>query len=262
MCAWPSMVTPLEEAFSPESIDPRWSRIAVGAAEVQLDGRLRLLLRSAQTGGLALAQLDDYLIRPRQRYLWAPPLVVELRARFSHPGGHFLGTAGFGLWNNPAPLWSTGMEIRPNWIWFYYASPQSTLSLLPGPPHGFKAAAVCGGSGGRLAMTVNTALLKVPALCRRLGRNRLPALEMTLPNELMADWHDYRLAWLPGHVCFQVDGISVLETQYAPPGPLAFVAWVDNNYAAIDGRGALQVGHLAIEQPQWLELERLSLARP
>ncbi len=258
----PSMVSPLREVLTPDAISPRWSRIAVGRAEVRLDGGLRLLLHGATEGHLALAQLDDYIPRSRRDYPWRPPLVVEARARFSHPGGEFAGMAGLGLWNNPAPLWGTRMEVRPNWVWFYYASPHSTLSLMPGPPHGFKAAVVYGRQGSPLAMTVCEALLKAPVLGKRLRGSRLPALEMTLDKDLMADWHTYRIAWLPGQVAFQVDGYTVLETRHAPQGPLAFVAWVDNNYAALDAWGEVQLGHLAIDRPQWLELEYLSLAGP
>ncbi len=253
---------PPATSSTPEAFDPHWAQVAIGRSRVEMANGLRLLLEEASTGQLALAQLDDYVARPRERYLWRPPLVLETRARFSHPGGELQGTAGFGFWNNPAPLWGTRLEASPRWLWFYYASPASTLSLLPGPPNGFKAAVVHGGKAGGLAMTLFQALLKAPATGRRLAGTRLPAVEMTLNGDLMATWHTYRIAWLPSRIAFQVDGQAVLETGRVPPGPLAFVAWIDNNYAALDERGEMQLGHLAIGRPQWLELEYLSIRQP
>ncbi len=261
MATMRSLANPLYEHFAAGSLDHHWTRLAIGRSRVDLGGGLRLAIDEAREGQLALAQLDDHIARPRAGYLWQPPLVMEARARFC-PGDGFLGTAGFGFWNNPAPLWATRFEASPHWLWFYYASEQSTLSYLPGPPHGFKAAAVSGGRGGTLAMTLFAPLLKAPLAGPRLGRTRLPADEMTLDRGLMGAWHTYRIAWLADRVAFQVDGTRVLETAHVAAGPLAFVAWADNAYAAPDARGEMQLGHLAVSQPQWLELEYLSIARP
>lgn len=262
MCALPSMVPSVREPLTPEAIGAHWSRTSIGRAQVELDGGLRLRVYEAAAGRLSLAQFDDCTCRPREGYLWTPPLLMEARACFSHPGGEFAGTAGFGFWNNPAPFWSTRVETAPRWVWFYYASPDSTFSLMPGPPHGFKAAVVHGGKAGRPATGLLGALLKAPPGVKAGAATPLPTVEMTLAPELMAGWHTYRIAWLPDRIVFQVDGLPVLETRHVPAGPLAFVAWIDNNYAAFDAWGRMGSGQLAIDRPQWLALEALSFARP
>ena len=43
-----------------------------------------------------------------------------------------------------------------------------------------------------------------------------------------------------------------------PPGPLGFVAWIDNQYAVATPRGELRFGALTCG-PQWLELASLSI---
>ena len=103
-----ALVEGLRERLAPGEMSPRWVQLAVGRARVEWGERLRLVLSEARAGQLALAQVDDGTARPRGRYLWRPPLVLEARVRFSHAAGELLGTAGFGLWNNPAPLWSAG----------------------------------------------------------------------------------------------------------------------------------------------------------
>ena len=228
------MIEGVREGFAPAEISVRWAQLAIGRARVERGERLRLVLEEARAGHLALALVDDGLPRPRERYLWRPPLVLEARVRFSHPAGELLGTAGFGLWNNPAPLWSACPQASPQWLWFCYASP---------PAAGLRAAVTGGSEPGPLAWLWP-------------GRKGQPALEAPLAGELMAGWHDYRIAWLPHRVLCQVDGRRALETVHSPPGPLSLVAWVGNDWM---GRTA-PLGHLAIERPQWLEVEYLAVA--
>lgn len=252
----------VHETFNPDSLDPHWTQVASGHGRVGLEGRLRLAIEQAPPGQPALAQLDDYVCRPRAGYRWAPPLIMETRVRFSHAGGEFLGTAGFGFWNNPAPLWGTGFEAVPRWAWFYYASPESVLALTPGPPHGFKAAMACGGQVNALAAALCMALLKAPGGGRPHKVSRVPAVEMALDRNIMAGWHTYCIAWLPDRISFRVDGWPVLESGHALAGPLAFVAWVDNNVIALNPAGKPDTGHLGIDRPQWLEMEYLTITKP
>jgi len=220
------LVEGVQERFAPGEMSPRWVQLAVGRARVELGERLRLVVSEARAGQLTLAQIDDGTARPRERYLWRPPLIVEARLRFSHPAGRLLGTAGFGLWNNPAPLWSARMEESPRWLWFCYAS----------------------GQGEGLQAAVATPGLS--SLWRPSARERQAPVRAALD-----EWHSYRLAWLASRALCQVDGRTVLETTPAPAPPLALVAWMGN-----DRLGGAGSEHLAIVEPQWMEIEAITLA--
>ena len=101
--------------------------------------RLRLPPTSSQV--YSDAQLDDYQGRPRRAFPWRPPLTLTFRARFSHPAGALIGTAGFGLWNNPYPNAVNRLPALPRAAWFFYASPPSNMALAAGAPgQGWKAA--------------------------------------------------------------------------------------------------------------------------
>jgi len=51
----------------------------------------------------------------------------------------------------------------------------------------------------------------------------------------------------------------VLQTDRAPRGPMCFVAWVDNRLTVVTPTGNFQFGLFEVDQPQWLEIEGLSL---
>ncbi|NMC48531.1 MAG: hypothetical protein GYA47_03735, partial [Desulfovibrio sp.] len=142
---------------------------------------------------------------------WQPPLLLQARLRFSHPAGQFAGTAGLGFWS--------GHSRRPQWLWFYYASPPAVFSLLPGPPHGLKASALAA-KGGELAATAVVPLLKAPP---GMVARPAPASEMTLNGRLLTGWHTYRIAWLANEALFQ-DNIDIVTksirqaSRDRPPG--------------------------------------------
>jgi hypothetical protein len=72
------------------------------------------------------------------------------------------------------------------------------------------------------------------------------------------DWHDYLVEWRQGQVCFLVDGVLVLQVSNPPPGPLGFVAWIDNQYAIATPQGSLRFGTLT-SSAEWLEIDWLRI---
>jgi hypothetical protein len=83
---------------------------------------------------------------------------------------------------------------------------------------------------------------------------RQDAVEMEIDP---AAWHTYVLEWQERGVSFRVDGQEVLNTPIAPIGPLGFVLWIDNQYAAFTPEGELKFGSLANARDTWLEVELL-----
>jgi hypothetical protein len=229
------------------------------------DSLLRLALPGAQAGGYSDAQIDDYTGLPRSRSPWRPPLRLEVRARISHRIADLRGTAGFGFWN--APLTAAGGVLRlPESVWFFAASPPSNMALVPGSPGwGWKAQVVHAQRLGALAAGIPT--LGAVALARLSGRERMAAHwihRLTGAHEtvLAADvteWHDYALEWRREEARFWVDGALVLVAPGPPPGPLGFVAWIDNQYALATPRGTLRFGTLD-SNPQWLALDWLRIS--
>jgi hypothetical protein len=250
----------VQDEFLGESRNAHWNRLAAGSAWVEESFGLRLSLREAPSSKLSVAQIDDYINRPRSDYLWLPPKIFRLKARVSHPAGELLGTAGFGFWNNMAPLWGTHMEVNPNWIWYYYASPQSTISLTNGIANGWKASAVYGGKGGERSMAAANTFMKIPLLGRLLTGVRMPAKEKSLADWDFTQWHEFEIHWLPESIHFRIDGEEVLAARVKVSVPLAFVAWIDNNYATVKPNGEFEVGYLAVGQEQSLMIQSLEIA--
>ena len=74
------------------------------------------------------------------------------------------------------------------------------------------------------------------------------------------DWRDYELTWRSEGVTFAVDGAPLGRVDDAPPGPLGFVAWMDNQWAALRPDGRAAGGYLAVAKKQWLEIARIEIA--
>jgi hypothetical protein len=74
----------------------------------------------------------------------------------------------------------------------------------------------------------------------------------------MDEWHSYHLEWQKEGAIFYIDEHEVFRTQYAPRGPLGFVAWVDNQYMVATPQGRFSSGLIATEK-QWLEIESLDV---
>jgi hypothetical protein len=212
------------DTFDGETRSLHWNRLARGAAWTAENGGLKLTIHGAQSGALSVAQIDDYLHLPRQGYYWQPPVRFKTRLRVSHPSGVLLGTAGVGFWNNPMPLWGTRMEVKPNWVWFYYASPHSTIALTDGPTSGWKASIVNAGQGGETMLALSDRLMRLPGLGPALSGMRLPAQENSLDEIDFTVWRDLTIEWLEDEITFWVDGVVVLHAHLHLHVPQAFVA--------------------------------------
>jgi hypothetical protein len=251
-------VRPVEDHFDPRPL-PYWVRLIMGYGEIEREpGILRLILEPGPAALISDAQIHDYAGR---NWRWRPPLALTVRARFSHPAPHFMGTAGFGFWNDPFTL-SGEVTAPPNNAWFFYASPPSAMELVPGVPGwGWKAAVLDGGRLSGPAMGLAKVLLRFPLLLRPLGRMaraRARAAEAIIPHELTG-WHSYELRWREDGCTFTVDGVGLLATPYAPAPPLGFVAWVDNQYGVATPDGNITFGRVELAQRQWLELAAVEI---
>ncbi len=184
------------------------------------------------------------------------------------------GTWGFGFWNDPFGMaLLSGAEpahlpTLPNTAWFFIASPPNYLSLRDDLP-----------ADGALAATFRSprlpALLFAPAalglpllmarpaarLMRKTARRFVKQDAVRLPLRL-TDWHTYAIELSPERAIFLVDGAKMLETSVVPLGPLGFVLWIDNQYAAFRPDGRLGFGSLETLQPAWIEISGLVLDNP
>ncbi|HEY7835477.1 MAG TPA: hypothetical protein VIG30_18015 [Ktedonobacterales bacterium] len=270
----------LDEDFTGGELGARWTRTQPNGGTLTCAGSvLRLALPDGATAGrYGDAQIDDYGRLPRQRFPWRPPLRLEVRARASHPqhpptgGGDVAGmeptlrgTAGFGFWNYPFSLTGTPLAL-PEAVWFFYASPPSNMALVPGVAGwGWKAQVIHARRWGAVAAGVPA--LAALGWARATGRERAAgrwlrrvsgAAEAHLAPDLTA-WHDYTLDWRRIEARFAVDGREVLVAPRPPPGPLGFVAWIDNQYAVATPRGVLRFGTLDCG-PQWLDLDLVRIS--
>ncbi len=248
---------------------PEWTLYSVGRGRVErVPGVLRLATEDAPEGVLADAQLDDYHGRTRAGLRWRPPLRLEVRARWSHPRHGLRGTTGFGFWNDPVDGRGR-FAAAPSWLWFFHASPPSCLRLGDGrgTGDGFVAGAMRGRTVGRVALLAGNLALRTPGLARlaaRLGERQMRAGDVVLPAETDLDlrtWHDYALTWDEAGARFAIDGaeVAVLPSEALPAGPLGFVAWIDNNWAALGEDGSYRAGRLAAPGLQWLDLARVEI---
>jgi hypothetical protein len=273
----------LDEDFDVAELDPRWTRFCPGGGTLTCaDSILRLAFPAAQSGRYTDAQIDDYGDRPRLAFPWRPPLRLEVRARTSHPQHvpaaaarptsvadpaptpTLRGTTGFGFWNYPFSVKGAVLTL-PEAVWFFYASPPANMALVPGVPGcGWKAQVVHAHRWGAVGAAIPTLAAVVGA--RLTGRDgaaarwvhRLSAAaeaHLALP---LTDWHAYALEWRPEAARFWVDGQEALVAPHPPPGPLGFVAWIDNQFAIATPRGGFGFGTLDAG-PQWLELAHVRI---
>ncbi len=256
-------------------LDPHWTATCLGGGQLSFEpSRLRLELLAARQGTYADAQIDDYHGRARRDFPWRPPLLMQVRARFSHPAaspassvadeGVLQGTAGFGFWNYPFSLQGDVLML-PEAVWFFYASPPSNMALVPGlPGWGWKAQVVHAQRAGFLAAVAPTALASLWGHLTNEWRyaarwlQRLSGAQEQVLAVEMTQWHTYTLEWLPTQVRFLVDEQEVLRTSSPPLRPLGFVAWLDNQYAVATPRGRLGFGTISTTR-QWLELDSVRI---
>ena len=226
---------------------------------------------AGEKGRYRLAQLDDYGAHPRRDFPWEAPLHLRLQARASSPD--IPGTWGFGLWNNPFGMAIfTGTEVLrlptlPNAAWFFFASPPNYLSLRDDlPAQGSLAAAFRSLRLPGVLLALGAPALPLLALppaarlLRRLARRIVRQSAALMKHEVTA-WHAYSLVWEHDRVVHAVDEETVCDTPWAPLGPLGFVLWIDNQYAALPPSGRPGMGTLANPELAWIEIEGLTVTR-
>jgi len=259
----------IQETFT-SPLDPRWKQFLKGSGALEpTASMLRFVVDGASQDHYSDAQIDDYQGLARRRFVRQPPLRLSVRARFSHPSGMLLGTAGFGFWNDPFFMTGARWPALPRAIWFFYASPPSNMKLaLDAPGRGWKAASIDAARPSALLL----APLALPAVllmnARPLYRAFWPPIQRALNIKeaaLSADmtaWQTYSLDWGLRRTRFYVDSGSgpelVLEAP-SPRGPLGFVMWLDNQYMIVTPQGRLRWGLLAVQQRQWLEVDHLAI---
>jgi hypothetical protein len=246
---------------------PEWKRwVLPGSAIEQGDGVWRFANDPIPAGRYTDAQIDDTQGLRRRAFRWKPPVRLTVRARFSHPAGELIGTAGFGFWNDPFLMTGSRLPALPQAAWFFYASPPSEMPLaLDVPGRGWKAATI---DAIRLPffLLAPTAPLAVPlmnirAMYRALwpvGQRAIGVSEALIDVE-MTGWHIYELEWAARQINFQVDGQPVLACDTSPGGPLGFVLWIDNQAMIATPQGRFGWRALEVRQRQWLEVGGLQI---
>jgi hypothetical protein len=243
--------------------------LEIGGGQIVRQPRLLLRLPPIR-GGYSDAQLDDYRDLQRRSFPWRPPVELDVRAR-AHPAAP-AGTLGFGFWNDPftLSLGQGGAERRlpaaPQALWFFYGSEPNDFAF----PGGIR------GGGWRASSLRSRAvpgwLLAAPALAAfvlsYLPGIRRPVMRSALRQVRAAEhllaldldsWHRYRLLWQGAQATFFVDDEPVLMAERPSPGPLGFVAWIDNQYAVATPEDGFRFGVLTTEAEQRLELDGLTI---
>ena len=251
----------------------RWNVIETGGARVyRAESDLRLTLLDNPGDRYQNAQIDDCSSLGPRAFLWRPPLTMTVVARTSHPAAtpghlhplHLGGTAGFGFWNVPLTLGGGGVRL-PDAVWFFYASPSSRMELVPGlPGYGWKAQCVHSHRWDALALGIP--YVGAAAWARVTGRRtaaahliqRIAGAQEVPLHVSMDDWHTYTILYSVHAADFFVDGSPVLTVRNPPPGPLGFVAWIDNQYAVVAPEGRIRFG-VEPTHAQWMELRSATI---
>jgi hypothetical protein len=254
----------IEDKFE-DGCAPHWIRFCTGHANIETgQGIARLVVDGAEEGKLSDAEIDDHRAVPRSRLLWSLPLRMSVRARMSHRAGEMLGTAGFGFWNDPFD-WVGNVQVPPNALWFFYASPQSDMTFVRDVRgHGWKAAMLNAGRADKLTMALGNFVFRLPGMSKlvfNLAQTRIDAVEQVLDEVDLTAWHEYRIDWGKDEARFFVDGAEVCIAPNPPQVPLGFVAWVDNNAAVMGPGREFDFRRIAVPQRQWMELRLVRLER-
>lgn len=229
----------------------------------------QLEIPAGKAGMYRLAQIDDYHHLSRNKFPHTPPVEITLDCRSSsniHPG-----TWGFGLWNDPFSL-SVGLgggsrrfPALPNSAWFFFASEPNYLSLRDDLPAFGQHAAVFRSVNIHPALLATFSLLLpgllIPSIgqtVRRLLREWIQQDAVSLDHDATV-WTQYKIQWGPEFTRFYVNNQLTLETQINPIGPLGFVLWIDNQYAAFPPNGRLAYGTLPNSEPAWIDFHHLRI---
>ena len=234
-----------------------WRVTELGGGSVRAsDSGIRLVLPSAGSRAYSDAQISDY--SRRADFSNRPPLRLSLRARAT---GELSGTAGFGFWNQAFMPGQRGFTL-PQAIWFFFTSPRNDIALAQGiAGSGWKAAAINTRDWRFLALLPLAPPGFLLMRCRPLydalwpiGQRAIGVSEALLDPGLLRDFHSYRIDWLAGRALFAVDGEVLHQAENVAPGPLGFIAWIDNQYAVVTPQGRFKRGLLAASGEQSLEV--------
>jgi hypothetical protein len=253
----------------------RLRRLEINGGTITDGPPLRLYVPAGQQG-YADAQFDDYGARSggqgmarRRHYPWRPGLAMRMRARFSHPAGQLLGTAGFGFWNAPIGDPTVPWPALPQATWFFYGSAPTDLPLAPrGPGQGWFASTIDAASLSAVAIAPLTPFVLLLNQVAWLRHRLWPAVQRQLGISYaqlehdITEWRDYDLVWSADGCRFYVDGMLVLQTPFSPRGPLGFVCWLDNQYMVATPRGRFAWGTLSLPTAQWLEVSDWRIDAP
>ncbi len=245
-----------------DAIPPALRVAEIGHGRVQhTPGEVRLSVPPTPARVYSDAQLSSYTSRV---FDLRPPLRMSVTARFDALPA--VGTAGFGLWNQPFMPGQRGLAL-PQALWFFYSAPPNNMALAQGVPgHGWKAATF-NARRWQFAALLPAALpgfllLRIPALYRRLwrvGQAAIGVQETLLDPALLTGLHRYTLDWLPERAVFAVDGAVVLDAPVRINRPLGFIVWIDNQYAIVTPQGRFGFGLSPVAQEQALLLDSVSL---
>jgi hypothetical protein len=248
-------------------MDAHFRRLEINGGIVEPSWPKRLKLNPVSQG-YADAQIDDYGGSKRRDYSWQPGTSMSLWARFSHPDGVLLGTAGFGFWNAPFGDPTVPWPTLPQATWFFYGSKPTDLPLpLEGSGRGWFVSTIDAKSVAALAIVPFAPIVLLlnnipsirstiwPAVRRILGIS-YQQLQLSL-----TDWHSYRLDWEQGECHFWVDDQRIYQAPFSPSGPLGFVCWLDNQFLVATPTGRIRWGTLQLPHEQWLEIDRLKIWR-
>jgi hypothetical protein len=254
-------------------LEPRLRAHHTQAAQVlQTSGEgWKLIIPPGSAKRYRLAQLDDYMLHPRRKFYWNPPLRLELRARVS--SSDVPGTWGFGFWNDPFAV-SLGLKgaarrlpVLPNTAWFFHASPPNYLALRDDHPATGLLAAVFS-APNLSSLLLAPALLTFPLLTWPFTARLMRRAARVLVNETAVSleydatvWHSYRLELHSDCVSFWVDGANQFTSTLIPRNPLGLVIWIDNQYAAFPPNGRLRYGTLSNHHEASLEIENLEITQ-
>ena len=250
----------------------QWRQLELNGGSVSMGTPWRFQLPSLAKR-YADAQIDDYghirqnhRWRLRRHFPWQPGVKMHVQARFSHEAGKLLGTAGFGFWNAPFGDPTIPWPALPQAVWFFYASAPSDLPLAEkGVGRGWFAATLDATTVRAIAMTPLAPFTLLLNQWPRLRQSLWPAIRRQLGISFqplpvaMTAWHEYELLWRENGCELRVDNYLIMQTPFAPRGPLGFVCWLDNQYMILTVNGRFRWGTLPTKEAQWMEVKNLKI---
>ncbi len=155
--------------------------------------------------------------------------------------------------------------VLPNAAWFFYASPENSLSFRNDKPsNGFLAVAFNSPRKSPILIAPELALFPLLAIhswAKRIREklSRIIGEESIQLGVDVTQWNYYRLNWKTDRVEFFINSVPVLISPISPIGPLGLVIWIDNQFASFKPSGELKTGVLKSSTPAWMDIEELEI---